>query len=76
MFRLLLYSIYSMTGSMILFGPIPGGIELAVVFLIALLLFGPVILAVLVGLRLYGRRSSRIAELEAEVEELREKVEE
>lgn len=65
-----------MTGSMILFGPIPGGIELAVVFLIALLLFGPVILAVLVGLRLYGRRSSRIAELEAEVEELREKVEE
>ncbi len=61
---------------MFLFGPIPGGIELAVVFLIALLLFGPVILAVLVGLRLYGRRSSRIAELEAEVEELREKVEE
>lgn len=61
---------------MVLFGPIPGGIELAVVLLIALLLFGPVILAVLVGLHLYNRRSSRIAELEAEVEELRERADE
>lgn len=61
---------------MFLFGPIPGGIELAVVFLIALLLFGPVILAVVVGLRLYGRRSGRIAELETEIEELRDRVEE
>ncbi|MDL5361913.1 hypothetical protein [Halalkalicoccus sp. NIPERK01] len=62
---------------MLLFGPIPGGIELAVILLVTLVvLFGPVVLAVIAGLRLYNRRSSRLGELEAEVEELRERVEE
>lgn len=61
---------------MILFGPIPGGIELAVIFLVFLLLFAPAILAIGVGLRLYRKRTDRLTELEREVEELRERVDE
>lgn len=55
---------------MLLFGPVPGGLELAVILLVTLVvLFGPVVLAVIGGLRLYNQRSSRLRELESEVEE-------
>lgn len=58
---------------MILF--VPGGVELVVIVLVFLLLFAPAILAVLVGLYLYRQRTDRIEELEAEIEELRKRVE-
>lgn len=56
----------------------PGGVELLVIAFILFLLFGvPVALAVLVGYRyLQGRTSDdRIDDLEAEIESLRETVE-
>ena len=58
---------------MILF--VPGGVELVVIVLVFLLLFAPAILAVLIGLYLYRQRTDRIEELEAEIEELRKRVE-
>lgn len=53
---------------------VPGGVELVVIVLVFLLLFAPAILAVLVGVHLYRQRTTRIEELEAEIEELRERV--
>ena len=58
---------------MILF--VPGGVELVVIVLVFLLLFAPAILAVLIGLYLYRQRTDRIEELEAEIEEIRKRVE-
>lgn len=55
---------------------VPGGLELAVVMLVFVLLFAPAILALVGGLYLYRERTSRIEELEAEIEALRERVEE
>lgn len=55
---------------------VPGGLELAVVMLVFVLLFAPAILALLAGLYLYRERTARIEELEAEIEALRERVEE
>lgn len=51
-----------------------GGVELVVVVLVFLLLFAPAILAVLVGVHLYRERTGRIEELEAEIEALREQI--
>jgi sec-independent protein translocase protein TatA len=59
-----------------LFGGIPGGPELIIIFLVILLVFGPVVLGVVV-LFAYLRRkgggdekSERIADLEARIDEL------
>lgn len=58
------------------FAGVPGGMELLVIGLIALLLFGvPAVLLVVVGARWFGRES-RIEELEREVNRLRENVKE
>jgi cell division protein FtsB len=54
---------------------VPGGVELAVILLVFLLLFAPAILAIVAGLYLYRQRTDRIEELEAEIEELRKRVE-
>lgn len=54
---------------------VPGGLELAVVMLVFLLLFAPAVLAALAGLYLYRQRTARIEALEAEIEALRERVE-
>jgi hypothetical protein len=59
-----------------LFPGVPGGPELVVIFLVILLVFGPVVLGVVVLLAYLRRkgggddRSRRIAELEARIDEL------
>jgi len=65
------------------FGGVPGGPELLILLIIFVLLFGvpvAVIAGVLLVLKLRsdgdGSEADRIAELEAEVERLREKVDE
>ena len=55
------------------FGPVPGGPELLVIFLVVLLVFGPVVAAVVFALRYArnrGERSDRVTELEDRVAEL------
>ncbi|WP_232687442.1 hypothetical protein [Halobacterium zhouii] len=61
------------------FGALPGGMELAVIFLLGLFLFVPLVLVVL-GVRWATSTSSesrndRVEELEDEVEDLRQRVE-
>lgn len=54
-----------------LFPGIPGGVELLIVLLVLLVIVGPGILLVLLGVGLLGRGDDdRIAELEARIEEL------
>lgn len=60
---------------------VPGGVELIVIFIIFLLLFGvPLALALLLGYKYVSGRAAeqeqaeRIAELESEIEELREAI--
>ncbi|MFC7044970.1 preprotein translocase subunit TatA [Halobacteriaceae archaeon GCM10025711] len=58
---------------------VPGGMELAVIFLLAVFVLGPIVLVYLIASRLLGRRSpdaERVRELEAEVDRLRHRVEE
>ena len=68
-------------GSAPLFGPVPGGMEIAVIFLVAILMFGvPIALAggLLVAYRHVTSDAGEESELEAlrhEVEYLREEVE-
>jgi hypothetical protein len=59
-----------------LFGPVPGGMELIVMFVVALMMFG-LPLTIFGGLFLAHRRSKRdVDELKDEVRELRAELEE
>ncbi|GAA0251493.1 hypothetical protein ACFFQF_02540 [Haladaptatus pallidirubidus] len=63
-------------GSVPLFGPIPGGMELFVIFIVALMMFG-LPLTIFGGLFLAHKRSKEnVEELRREVSELRKQVEE
>lgn len=63
-----------------LFGPVPGGLELAVIFLVALVMFGLPIVLLGGGLYLYRTTQSdapadeEIRALRREVEQLREEI--
>ncbi|KYH27707.1 hypothetical protein HAPAU_03750 [Halalkalicoccus paucihalophilus] len=61
---------------MLLFGPVPGGIEFAVILLIIVVFLAPFFLVIAAYRRFFESDSERLDELEAEVEELRERVEE
>lgn len=59
------------SGSVALFGPVPGGPELLIIFFVFLLLFGPLVAAVYAALRYFGgSEADRVEELEERVEEL------
>ncbi|WP_049970990.1 hypothetical protein [Haladaptatus cibarius] len=65
----------SLFESVPLFGPIPGGMELFVIFIMALMLFG-LPLTIFGGLFVAHKRSKEdMEELKREVSELREQVE-
>ncbi|MCO8245073.1 MULTISPECIES: hypothetical protein [unclassified Haladaptatus] len=58
-----------------LFGPVPGGMELIVIFIMAILLFG-VPLTIFGGIFVLHRRSQeQVSELRDEVDELRTELE-
>lgn len=61
---------------MFLFGPIPGGIEFAVILLMLVMFLAPFVLAIAAYRRFFESDSERLDELEADIEELRERVEE
>jgi Tfp pilus assembly protein PilO len=61
---------------MLLFGPVPGGIEFAVILLIIVVFLTPFFLTIAAYRRFFESDSEHLDELEAEVEELRERVEE
>ncbi|UPV73331.1 hypothetical protein M0R89_12330 [Halorussus limi] len=65
-----------------LFGPVPGGMEIAVILLVALLVFGLPIVLIGGGLVLYretqsdGPASEEVESLRREVRHLREEIDE